>query len=160
MSATGRRIAAFLAVLGLVPAPAVAATLSSAPFGTSQDGQPVLRYTMKTDGGVSVSFINYGGAVTDVVTPDRQGRPGHIVLGFPTLRDYETTNVENELFFGALIGRYANFIARGRFRLDGRDVQVPVTDPPNALHGGRRASTSGCGTSSRLRSPATMSRPG
>ena len=138
MTATGRRIAALLTVLGLVPASAAAATLSSAPFGPSQDGKAVLRYTMRTDHGVSVSFINYGGAVTDVVTPDRHGRPGHIVLGFPTLRDYETTNAENELFFGALIGRYANFIARGRFHLDGREVRVPITDPPNSLHGGRR----------------------
>lgn len=138
MSATGRWIAALLVVLSYGPASALAATLSSAPFGTSEEGRSVLRYTMRTDGGVSVSFINYGGAVTDVVTPDRQGRPGHIVLGFPTLREYETTNVENELFFGMLIGRYANFIARGRFRLDGREVRVPITDPPNSLHGGKR----------------------
>ncbi len=87
MTATGRRIAALLFTLSLVPAPAVAARLSNAPFGTSADGTPVLRYTMRTDYGVSVSFINCGSAVTDIVAPDRQGRSGHIVLGFPTLRD-------------------------------------------------------------------------
>lgn len=138
MTVTGRWIAALLFTLSLVPGSAVAATLSSAPFGTGDDGKPVQLYTMRTDHGVSVSFMNYGGAVIDVVTPDRNSRPDHIVLGFPTLRDYETTNVANELFFGALIGRYANFIAHGRFRLDGREVRVPVTDPPNSLHGGNR----------------------
>ena len=88
--------------------------------------------------GVSVSFINYGGIITDVVAPDRRGAPGHIVLGFPTLREYETTSANNELYFGALIGRYANWIDRGRFKLDGKEYQITLSDPPNTIHGGQR----------------------
>ncbi len=119
-------------------APAMAATLTSAPFGTTADGKPVTRYTMSTGGGASVSFMSYGGAITDVTTPDRQGRPGHIVLGFATLRDYEIKGAEDELYFGALLGRYANWIARGRFTLDGHQYQLTLSDPPNTIHGGKK----------------------
>ena len=122
----------------LATAPAKAALLTSAPFGTTSDGQPVTRYTMATSRGVSVTFMNYGGTVTDVTTLDRQGRPGHIALGFPTLRDYETKSAQGELYFGALLGRYANWIAQGRFRLDGHEYQLSLSDPPNTIHGGKR----------------------
>ena len=122
----------------LAPTPARAASLTSAPFGTTLEGTPVTRYTMATSGGVSVSFMSYGGAVTDVIAPDRQGRPGHVVLGFPTLRDYETKGAEGGLYFGAILGRYANWIARGRFTLDGREHQVPLAYPPHAIHGGKK----------------------
>ncbi|WP_428484395.1 aldose epimerase family protein [Rhodopila sp.] len=131
------RVAVCLASV-LATAPAKAASLTSAPFGTTADGKPVTRYTMATRGGVSVSFMNYGGAITDLTTPDRQGHRAPIVLGFPTLRDYETKNAENELYFGALIGRYANWIARGRFSLDGHEYQLALSDPPNTIHGGKR----------------------
>ena len=70
--------------------------------------------------------------------PDRNGRRAPVVLGFPTLREYETTGQANRLYFGAILGRYANFIAGGRFRLDGGEHRVPVTDPPNSIHGGPR----------------------
>ena len=156
----GVRAACLASVLASSPVRA-AATLTSAPFGTTTDGKAVSRYTMATSGGVSVTFMSYGGAVTDVTTPDRHGRPGPIVLGFPTLRDYETQGAEGELYFGALIGRYANWLARGHFRLDGHDYHVPITDPPNSIHGGlkgfdkrvwdiRPMATSGQNVSARL----------
>lgn len=116
---------------------AAAATLTSTPFGTTANGKPVNRYTMATSRGVSVSFMNYGGTITDVITPDRQGRLGHIVLAFPTLRDYETKSANAELYFGALLGRYANWIARGRFSLDDHAYQITLTDTPNTIHGGK-----------------------
>ena len=115
-----------------------AASLSSAPFGRLADGRAVTRYIMRADSGVRVSFLSYGGIVTDVLAPDRQGRPAHIVLGFPTLREYESKSAEGELYFGALLGRYANWIARGRFRLDGRAYQLTLSDPPNTIHGGKK----------------------
>ncbi len=129
-----------LAASGLLLAtvPAEAASLTSAPFGTTAGGQPVTRYTMTTRGGVSVTFMSYGGAVTDVTTPDRQGRPAPIVLGFPTLRDYETKNAEGQLYFGAILGRYANWIDRGRFELDGHGCQITLSNPPHTIHGGKR----------------------
>ena len=135
----GKRTGGFVfSLLILAAAPAWAASLTSAPFGTTAVGKPVIRYTMTTSAGVSVSFMSYGGVVTDVTTPDRQGRHAPIVLGFPTLRDYETKDAESELYFGALIGRYANWIARGRFRLDGHEYQLSLSDPPNTIHGGKR----------------------
>lgn len=115
-----------------------AASLVSAPFGKTADGRAVARYTMTAGSGVRVSFISYGGIVTDVTAPDRRGHPAHIVLGFPTLREYETKSADGELYFGALIGRSANWLARGRFRLDGHTYQVPLTDPPNSIHGGKK----------------------
>lgn len=125
-------------MLLLVAAPAGAASLTGAPFGTTADGTPVAQYTLATSSGVSVTFMSYGGTVTDVTTPDRQGRLGHIVLGFPTLRDYETKSAEGELYFGALLGRYANWIARGRFILDGHEYRLALSDPPHTIHGGKR----------------------
>ena len=115
-----------------------AASLTSSPFGATADGVAVTRYAMATSGGVSVTFMSYGGAITDVTTPDRQGRPGHIVLGFATLRDYETKGADAELYFGAILGRFANWIARGRFSLDGHAYQLSLSDPPHTIHGGKR----------------------
>ena len=130
--------AALCLMFAVAAAAARAATLTATPFGRTADGQLVTRYTMSTNGGVSVSFMSYGGAVTDVTAPDRQGRPGHVVLGFPTLRDYETKGAEGELYFGAILGRYTNWISRGRFRLDGREYQITLSDPPNTIHGGKK----------------------
>lgn len=136
----GRRTSAVLYFVLLLAGPAWdarAASLVGAPFGTTLDGKPVTRYTMAT-GGVSVSFMSYGGAITDVTTPDRQGRPGHVVLGFPTLRDYETKNADGGLYFGAILGRYANWIAQGRFMLDGREHRISAPYPPHTIHGGKQ----------------------
>lgn len=115
---------------------AQAATLKSEAFGTTTGGAAVKLYTMTAANGVSVSFMSYGGVITKILVPDRAGRPGNVVLGFPTLADYEKQSRKNGLFFGALIGRFANRIANGRFSLDGHEYAVPVNDGPNSLHGG------------------------
>ena len=137
-STMNRAIGALCLATSLATTSAHGASLRGAPFGTLSDDTAVTRYTMTAAGGVSVSFLDYGGTVTDVTAPDRQGRLGHVVLGFPTLRDYETTGAQNELYFGALLGRYANWIARGRFGLDGHDYQLTLSDPPNTIHGGKK----------------------
>lgn len=116
--------------------PALGATLSTAPFGTTADGKAVSLTTMTNSHGVTVKFMSYGGIITQILTPDRHGKPGDIVLGFGTLHEYETKSAEGGLYFGALVGRYANRIARGRFSLDGHDYTLAVNNPPNALHGG------------------------
>jgi len=129
---------AFCIALAVATAPASAASLTYAPFGRTAGGRAVTRYTMTAGSGVRVSFLSYGGSVTDVTAPDRTGRPAHVVLGFATLREYETKSADGELYFGALLGRTSNWLDRGRFRLDGRPYQVTLSDPPNTIHGGKK----------------------
>ncbi len=126
--------AAFLAAAAATPT--VAATLSTAPFGATADGKPVSLTTMTSAHGVTVKFMSYGGTITEIITPDRQGHPANIELGFSSLRDYETKGAEGGFYFGALVGRYANRIAKGHFSLDGHDYTLAINNPPNSLHGG------------------------
>jgi aldose 1-epimerase len=106
-------------------------TLVVGPFGTTPDGEEVLRYQLAA-GPVQVDVLNYGGIVSAVHAPDRTGRPANVVLGFPELAGYLT----NAPYFGCITGRYANRIAGGRFSVDGHGYQIPRNDGPNALHGG------------------------
>ncbi len=130
------RVYVFVCFAG-VAMPAVAASFSSRPFGRTHDGRAVTRYTMASASGVNITFMNYGGTILAITTPDRTGHGAPIVLGFPTVRDYETTNAQSELYFGALIGRYANWIDKGRFRLNDHKYQITLSNPPNTIHGGR-----------------------
>lgn len=134
----GRCLASGSVLLGLLAAaPALhAATLTQAPFGQTVAGEPVTRYTLTAKNGVSVSFMSYGGVITQIMTPDRDGHLGNIVLNFPTLRDYQAHSRKEGLFFGALIGRYANRIAGGHFTIDGTAYSIPTNDKTNSLHGG------------------------
>ena len=102
------------------------------PFGTMPDGTPVTRYTLGAEDGLRVQLIDYGAAVHRVSTPDRRGRYADIALGLSTLDEYRSSSP----YFGAIVGRYANRIANGRFTLDGHTYQIPVNDGDNALHGG------------------------
>ena len=89
-------------------------------------------YTLTNSHGFEVSITNYGGAITSLKTPDRRGDFGEIVLSYETLDDY----VRNPRYMGALIGRHANRIARGRFSLNGVEYQLPCNNGVNHLHGG------------------------
>jgi aldose 1-epimerase len=82
---------------------------------------------------MSVAILNYGGIIQSVEVPDRHGRPGNVALGFNKLSDYVA---HPEPYFGALIGRYANRIAKGTFTIDGKTYHVPINNGPNSLHGG------------------------
>jgi aldose 1-epimerase len=108
--------------------------LTQAPYGTTKSGQAVTQYTLSNAHGVTLKVINYGAIVTELDAPDRHGQLADIVLGFGSLADYETYN--GDIHFGATIGRYANRIAKGRFKLDGREWTLPVNDGTNTLHGG------------------------
>lgn len=101
-------------------------------FGTTPDGTDVWRYTL-TNGSMRVRVITYGGIIQTIETPDRHGRLANVTLGFPALSDYLT---KNSPYFGALIGRYGNRIAKGRFALDGHDYQLTTNNNGNTLHGG------------------------
>lgn len=91
-------------------------------------------FTLDNANGMVVRFIAYGGTIVSIEVPDRAGRLADVALGYDSLEGYEA----DRSYFGSLIGRYANRIARGRFTLDGRAHAVTVNDGPNHLHGGRR----------------------
>ncbi|MGW0846488.1 aldose epimerase family protein [Streptomyces sp. NPDC002787] len=101
-------------------------------FGTLSDGTTVHRWTLER-GGTRVRVLTYGGIVQSVEVPDREGRAADVVLGFADLDGYLRNSGP---FFGALIGRYANRIAQGRFSLDGHVYELERNNPPNSLHGG------------------------
>jgi len=121
-----------------IPTPAggwpVHAGITREPFGEI-DGEPVERITLNNDTGMSVAILTYGGIIQSLTVPDRHGRRDNVVLGFPDLDGYL---VEPSPYFGAVVGRYANRIANGRFTLDGTDYQLAVNNGPNALHGGTK----------------------
>jgi aldose 1-epimerase len=116
-----------------VPAlpPGSAPSVESRPFGTLPDGTAVDLFAIR-NAGIELSALTYGGIVTSLRVPDRDGRSADVVLGFDRLEPYTT----NSAYFGALVGRCANRIAYGRFRLDGIPHQLATNDGPNHLHGG------------------------
>lgn len=101
-------------------------------FGKTTEGQVGDLYTLSNRNGMQVAITNYGGRVVSIIVPDRHGKMADVVLGFDNLDGYLGTNP----FFGALVGRYANRIAKGRFKLDGVEYKLAVNDGPNSLHGG------------------------
>ncbi len=107
-------------------------TISKKHFGQTPDGVNVDLYTLTNDRGLEGSIITYGGAITSLKVPDRDGELGDIVLGFETLSEY----VVNPRYFGGLIGRHANRIGEGKFSLNGIDYQLPKNNGVNHLHGG------------------------
>ncbi|MFH8441342.1 aldose epimerase family protein [Streptomyces sp. NPDC018026] len=103
-------------------------------FGTLSDGTPVHRWTLER-AGVRVRVLSYGGIVQSAEVPDRDGNTADVVLGFADLDGYVS---HPEPYFGALVGRYANRIAGGRFPLDGRTYALAPNEGANTLHGGVR----------------------
>ncbi|MEU6533579.1 aldose epimerase family protein [Streptomyces sp. NPDC046928] len=103
-------------------------------FGTLSDGTEVHRWTLER-AGVRARVLSYGGIVQSLEVPDRDGRTADVVLGFADLDGYVT---HPGPYLGALIGRYANRIAGGRFPLDGVTYALDPNTPPNSLHGGAR----------------------
>jgi aldose 1-epimerase len=110
-----------------------AAAQQKASFGKTPDGKDVDIYTLKSKGGAEARVISYGGIVVSLKVPDREGRLADVVLGFDQMEGYEGAG---STYFGALIGRYANRIAAGRFKLDGVEYKLATNNGPNHLHGG------------------------
>jgi aldose 1-epimerase len=111
-----------------------AATIQKSDFGKMPDGTAVALYTLTNRKGMEAKITTYGGAIVSLKTPDRKGAMGDIVLGYDDLASY----TEGKSYFGALIGRYGNRIAHGKFTLDGKTYSVPVNNGENSLHGGIR----------------------
>jgi aldose 1-epimerase len=102
------------------------------PFGKLADGQKADLYTLTNKNGATATISNYGGIVTSLTMPDRNGKFADVVLGFDSLTKY----VKDSPYFGCLVGRYGNRIAKGKFTLDGQNYTLATNNIGNALHGG------------------------
>jgi aldose 1-epimerase len=107
-------------------------TINSKQFGTTPDGRNVRLFTLTNNQGMEVRVINFGGIITTIKVRDRDGILGDVVLGHDKLEGY----LNHSRYFGALIGRFANRIARGRFVLNGVEYSLPINNGVNHLHGG------------------------
>ena len=116
------------------PAPVVAAkaSVTRGTFGTLPDGTSVELFTLKNASGAEVRVTNYGGIVTAIKVPDRNGKLDDVVLGYDSLDGY----IKNPTYFGAVIGRYANRIGKAQFKLDGKTYKLAANNGANTLHGG------------------------
>src|SRR2546423_10553394 len=108
--------------------------ITSDHFGVTPGGQEVKLFSLTNDQGMEARITNYGGIIIAINVPDRNGQFGDVVLGHETLEGY----LNRSRYFGALIGRYANRIADGRFCLHGISYSLAKNNGENHLHGGLR----------------------
>ncbi len=107
------------------------------PFGTLPGGQPAHLYTLENGLGMRACISDYGGTLTQLWVPDAEGRLGNVVLGFGSVEGYTSAAFRAaHPYIGALIGRYGNRIAHGRFSLDGKAFALPTNNNGHTLHGG------------------------
>lgn len=118
---------------GADPAPR-AASLTREPFGTAPGGEAVELVTLTNANGMQLRAMSYGAIIVSLTAPDRHGTYADVVLGYDSLAGY----VASSPYFGAVVGRYGNRIAQGRFTLDGEAHTLATNNGPNALHGGVR----------------------
>jgi aldose 1-epimerase len=122
---------AFLLLLSV--ALVASAQITKQSFGKTADGQNIDLYTLRNAHGVEAKVTNYGGILVSLKVPDRNGKFDDVVLGFNDLDSYLT---KNDPYLGAIIGRYGNRIAKGRFTLNGVEYKLAVNNGENHLHGG------------------------
>ena len=106
------------------------ASATRAPFGVLPSGDSVHVFTLTNARGIEVRAIDYGGIILSLRTPDQAGKFDDIVLGYDDLAGY----LKSTPYFGAIVGRYANRIAKGQFTLDGATYHLATNNGPNALH--------------------------
>ncbi len=107
------------------------AQITQKAFGKA-DNKDIFLFSLTNTNGIEVKITNYGAIITSIRMPDRAGKYGDIVLGYDSLDQY----IANNPYFGAIVGRYANRISKGRFTLKGKEHQLSVNNGKNSLHGG------------------------
>jgi len=107
---------------------------SSAALAQVEDFDSIQLYTLKNTNGMTVQVTNYGAIVTSIIVPDRNGKMADVALGYDRVEDY--INAVDKPYFGAIVGRYGNRIAKGQFELDGATYTLAVNNGENHLHGG------------------------
>lgn len=115
-----------------MPVRTASPSITAMTFGELSDGRKADLYTLTNKNGAVATISNYGGIVTSLMMPDRHGKFADVVLGFDSLEKY----LKDSSYFGCLVGRYGNRIAKGRFTLFGESYQLAVNNLGNALHGG------------------------
>lgn len=108
--------------------------LTQTPFGRTADGQVIDLITLRNSKKTEIRFMTYGGIVLSIKTADRDGALDDITLGYDTAEPY----FKNSTYFGCLVGRYCNRIAKGKFMLDGATYTLPANNGVNSLHGGSK----------------------
>ncbi len=117
---------------GQTASPAGAKPVTRTAFGKTKDGTPVDIYTLTNRHGMTAKVMTYGATLTELIVPDRAGRPADVVLGFDRIEPY----LAGTPYFGATVGRVANRIARGTFTLNGKTYHLATNNGPHHLHGG------------------------
>lgn len=108
------------------------ASIEKSSFGTTKEGVALDLYTLKNEAGMTVTITNYGGTIVSWTAPDKNGKYEDITLGCDSISDYE----KGVPYFGAIVGRYGNRIAKGKFKLDGKTYTLATNNGANHLHGG------------------------
>lgn len=108
-------------------------TLQKKNFTDTIDGKVTSLYVLKNHQGMSASITNYGGRLVSIVVPDKNNAPTDVIVGFQGVKEYINSPSR---YYGAIIGRVANRIAKGKFTLDGKTYHLAINNPPNSLHGG------------------------
>jgi aldose 1-epimerase len=110
---------------------------TSASFGKTADGTEIQLFTLTNAQGLKATISTYGGTLTSLLVPDKNGKLSDVILGFDNVSGYLSPEFKKaNPYFGALIGRYGNRIAKGKFTLDGHTYQVGINNNGNSLHGG------------------------
>ena len=128
------RTYSWLLITALAAVFVCAAAAAGAPFGKSPEGTGIELFTLKNARGMEARIMTWGATVVSLRVPDSKGRLGDIVNGFDNAESY----FNHGAYFGALIGRYGNRVAKARFTLDGREYKLYANDGANSLHGGKR----------------------
>ena len=138
MIARSSRLAFLLVSLGMVlfagRLNAAGLAVEKSDFGTTRDNQPAELYTLSNPSGMIAKVSTYGALLIELDVLDKSGKSANVVLGYPTLAEYE----RNTAMFGATVGRYANRIAAGKFTIDGQESNVTKNSGDNHIHGGRK----------------------
>ena len=115
------------------PAAAKEATVAKSAFGTLADGRALTRWELRNASGAGLTIMDLGATILTLEVPDRAGKLEDVVFGLDAPAPYLTDSP----YFGAVVGRFANRIAEGRFELDAKSYQLAINNPPNTLHGGK-----------------------
>lgn len=132
LSKIGIAAACLALIIGVTMTATAKPKTDKKPFGTTADGKAVDVYTLTNSNGSEARIITYGGTVVSLKVPDKSGKFGDVVLGYDSVVDYE----KHTSFFGALIGRYGNRIAKGKFKIGANEYTLATNNGENHLHGG------------------------